>query len=196
MVRHSRQHVRELADGVRESPRYPVPVLRDSAQGGHEHRHDADQRRAAADALHPAVRAGRLRRPMFHRLRHRRVAGRGGAAHRRRHLHEDRRHRLGPDEDRLQNQGRRCAQPRRDCRLHGRQCRRLGRPLGRRIRNLRRHRRRADLVHPARRVEPRCAGPAPGLDLHDAHRDGGRLRRLVSRQRGAGEEPVPRRRRR
>jgi hypothetical protein len=34
-----------------------------------------------------------------------------GAAHRRRHLHQDRRHRLRPDEDRLQDQGRRRAQP-------------------------------------------------------------------------------------
>ena len=39
-----------------------VPVLRDSAQGRHEHRHDAHQRRAAADARHPAVHPGRLRR--------------------------------------------------------------------------------------------------------------------------------------
>ena len=46
---------------------------------------------------------------LLHRLRDRRVARRLGAAHRRRHLHQDRRHRLGPDEDRLQHQGRRCA---------------------------------------------------------------------------------------
>jgi K(+)-stimulated pyrophosphate-energized sodium pump len=32
---------------------------------------------------------GRLRRAVFHRLRHRRVTGRVGAAHRRRHLHQD-----------------------------------------------------------------------------------------------------------
>ena len=70
----------------------------------------------------------RLRRPLLHRLRHRRVAGRRGAAHRRRHLHQDRRHRLGPDEDRLQHQGRRRAQPGRHRRLHRRQRRRLGRP--------------------------------------------------------------------
>ena len=77
--------------------------------------------------VHPAVHPRRLRRPLLHRLRHRRVAGRGGAAHRRRHLHEDRRHRLGPDEDRLQDQGRRRAQPRRHRGLHGRQRGRLGR---------------------------------------------------------------------
>jgi K(+)-stimulated pyrophosphate-energized sodium pump len=44
------------------------------------------------------------------------------------HLHEDRRHRVGPDEDRLQDQGRRRAQPRRHRGLHGRQRGRLGRP--------------------------------------------------------------------
>ena len=78
--------------------------------------------------VHPALRAARLRRRLLHRLRHRRVAGRLGAAHRRRHLHQDRRHRLRPDEDRLQHQGRRRAQPRRHRRLHRRQRRRLGRP--------------------------------------------------------------------
>ncbi len=31
---------------------------------------------------------------LFHRLRHRRIIGRGGPPHRRRHLHQDRRHRL------------------------------------------------------------------------------------------------------
>ena len=131
--------------------RQAVSLLRDSAQGRHEHRHDADQRRAAAHADHPAVHPGRLRGPVLHRLRDRRVARRRGAAHRRRHLHEDRRHRRRPDEDRLQDQGRRRAQSGRHRRLHGRQRRRLGRPVGRRLRDLRRHRRRADLVHPARR---------------------------------------------
>ena len=102
------------------------------------------------DALHPAVHPGRLRRPLLHRLRDRRVARRRGAAHRRRHLHQDRRHRLGPDEDRLQHQGRRRAQPGRDRRLRRRQRGRLGRPERRRLRDLRRHRRRADHLHPAR----------------------------------------------
>ena len=63
-------------------------------------------------------------------------------------------------------------------------------PVGRRVRDLRRHRRRADLVHPARRQQPDDAGPAAGLDLHDAHRDGGRLRRLVPGQRGDGQGAV------
>ena len=94
---------------------------------------------------------GRLRRLLLHRLRHRRVARRRGAAHRRRHLHQDCRHRRRPDEDRLQHQGRRRAQPGRHRRLHRRQRRRLGRPERRRLRDLRRHRRRADLVHPASR---------------------------------------------
>ena len=87
---------------------------------------------------------------LLHRLRDRRVARRRGAAHRRRHLHEDRRHRRRPDEDRLQHQGRRRAEPGRDRGLHGRQRRRLGRPERGRLRDLRRHRRRADLVHPRR----------------------------------------------
>ena len=39
----------------------PQFVLCDSAQGRHEHRHDADQRRTAADAVHPAVHSRRLR---------------------------------------------------------------------------------------------------------------------------------------
>ena len=105
--------------------------------------------------VHPALHPGRLRRPVLHRLRHRRVARRRGAAHRRRHLHQDRRHRLRPDEDRLQHQGRRRAQPGRHRRLHRRQRGRLGRPERRRLRDLRRHRRRAHHVHPARRARAR-----------------------------------------
>ncbi len=57
LVRHPGEHLREFAHRVREPARQAVPVLRHPAQGGHEHRHAADQRRAAADALHPAVRA-------------------------------------------------------------------------------------------------------------------------------------------
>ncbi len=123
--------------------------------------------------VHPA----RLRRPVLHRLRHRRVARRLGAAHRRRHLHEDRRHRLRPHEDRLQDQGRRRAQPRRHRRLHRRQRRRLGRP----------HRPTASrpTASPASRSSPSScsrsqdptrAGPAPRLDLRHAHHDDHRHR--------------------
>ena len=128
--------------------------------------------------VHPALRAARLRRPLLHRLRHRRVAGRLGAAHRRRHLHQDRRHRLRPDEDRLQHQGRRRAQPGRHRRLHRRQRRRLGRP----------HAPTASrpTASPASRSSPSScsrssdadgAGPAAGLDLRDAHHDDHRQRR-------------------
>ena len=46
VVRHSRQHVRELAHGVREPSRQAVSLLRDSAQRGNEHRDAADQHRA------------------------------------------------------------------------------------------------------------------------------------------------------
>ena len=125
-------------------PTYAIPL-----KAGMSDRHAADHHRAGDHALHPALRPGRLRRRLLHRLRHRRIAGRRGAAHRRRHLHQDRRHRLRPDEDRLQHQGRRRPQPRRHRRLHRRQRRRLGGPDGRRLRDLRRHRRGADHLHPA-----------------------------------------------
>ena len=57
LVRHPHQHVRQLAHRLRR-PRGPaLPLLRDSAQGRHEHRHAAHLDRAAADAdgaaLHP-----------------------------------------------------------------------------------------------------------------------------------------------
>ena len=45
-------------------------------------------------------------RPVLHRLCHRRIARRGGAAHLRRHLHQNRRHRQRPDENRFQPAGR------------------------------------------------------------------------------------------
>ena len=177
VVRHPREHLRQLPHRVRQPRRQALPGVRDSAQGGHEHRHAADQRRAADHALHPALHPGRLRRPVLHRLRDRRVAGRRGAAHRRRHLHQDRRHRLGPDEDRLQHQGRRRAQPGRDCRLHRRQRRRLGGPQRRRLRDLRRDRRRAHHLHPAGGERPGHPGAAAGLDLRDARDDDHRQRR-------------------
>ena len=62
VVRHPHQHVRQLAHRVRQPRGQAVPVLRDPAQGRHEHRHAADQRRAVPDALHPAVHPRRLRR--------------------------------------------------------------------------------------------------------------------------------------
>ena len=172
LVRHPREHLRELARRVRRPARPAVSDLRDSAAGRHEHRDAAHQRRAVHDALHPAVHPGGLRRLLLHRLRHRRVARRGGAAHRGRHLHEDRRHRRRPDEDRLQHQGRRRAQPRRHRGLHRRQRGRLGRPERRRLRDLRRHRRRAHLVHPRRGEGPGRPGPAARLDLRHARDDG------------------------
>ena len=64
-------------------------------------------------------------------------------------------------------------------------------PIGRRLRDLRRHRRRAHHLHPARAShDPTRPGPAARLDLRDAHRDGRRQRRLLLRQR----ERSPRRR--
>ena len=193
VVRHPRQHVRQLARGVRRPEGHAVSDLRDSAQRRDEHRHAAHQRRAVPDALHPALHSRRLRRRLFHRLRHRRVARRLGAQHRRRHLHQDRRHRLRPDEDRLQHQGRRRAQSGRHRRLHRRQRGRLGRAERRRLRDLRRDRCRADLVHPGggdRRLGP---GPAPRLDLRHARRHDRRQRRVVPAQRRVGEGQLRRR---
>ena len=118
LVRHPHQHVREQPHGVRQPPRQAVPVLPDPPDVGHEHRHAADQRRAARHAADPALHPQGLRGAGLHRLRHRRVAGRRRAADRRRYLHQDRRHRLRPDEDRLRHQGRRRAQPGRHRRLH------------------------------------------------------------------------------
>ena len=120
LVRHSREHLRQLAHGVRQPARQTVSLLRDSVAGRHEHRHAADQRGTVPDAVHPVVHSGRLCRAVLYRIRHRRVSGRGGAARGRRNLHQDRRHRRGPDEDRFQDQRRRRAQPRRDCGLHRR----------------------------------------------------------------------------
>ena len=76
---------------------------------------------------------GRLRGAVLHRICDRRIAGRGGLARGGRHLHEDRRYRRGLDEDRVQDQGRRRAQPGRDCGLHGRQRGRFGWTVGGRI---------------------------------------------------------------
>ena len=140
LVRHADQHLRELADGVRE-PRGPAATrLLHPARVGHEHRDAAHQRGALPDAVHPALRPGGVRGAVLHRLRDRGVPRRGGPPDRGRDLHEDRGHRLGPDEDRLQHQGGRRAEPGRHRRLHGRQRRRLGRPDRRRLRDLRRDR--------------------------------------------------------
>ncbi len=140
--------------------------------------------------VHPAVHPRRLRRPVLHRLRDRRVAGRRGAAHRRRHLHQDRRHRLRPDEDRVQHQGRRRAQPGRDRRLHRRQRRRLGRAERRRLRDLRRDRRGAHHLHHAGRARGGQPGPAARLDLRHAHHDDHCERRVVPAQRGHRQGPL------
>ena len=42
VVRHSRQHLRQLAHRVCRTARQAVSHLRHSAEGRHEHRHDAD----------------------------------------------------------------------------------------------------------------------------------------------------------
>ena len=50
LVRHPRQHLRQLPHRVRQPAGQAVPDLRHPAQGRHEHRHAAHQRRAADDA--------------------------------------------------------------------------------------------------------------------------------------------------
>ena len=80
VVRYSRQHVRELPRRVREPAWQAVSHLRDSAARGHEHRHAAHQRRTAADADDSAVHSRQPGGRLLHRIRHRRVARRGGAA--------------------------------------------------------------------------------------------------------------------
>ena len=141
LVRDPGQHLRQLAHGLRRAARQALPLLRRSRS-------------------RPGMSIGMLlisielflmlcvllfiprdyAYPCFIGFAIGESLGASRAAHRGRHLHQDRRHRLGPDEDRLQHQGRRRAQPGRDRRLHRRQRRRLGRPDGRRLRDLRRHR--------------------------------------------------------
>ena len=101
---------------------------------------------------------------------------------------------IGPDEDRVQDQGRRRAQPGRHRRLHGRQRRRFGGPLGRRLRNLRRHRRRADHLHPAGGHQTAGSGAVAGLDLLHARHDGDRLGGRLLRQRRHRQGPLRQRR--
>ena len=57
LVRHSREHLRQLAHCLRRAARQAVSDLCHSAEGRHEHRHDADLGRAADHALHPVVRS-------------------------------------------------------------------------------------------------------------------------------------------
>ena len=63
--------------------------------------------------------------------------------------------------------------PGRHRRLHRRQCWRLSWSQRRRLRNLRRHRRGADHLHPAGRERSEGPGAVAGLDLHHAHHDAG-----------------------
>ena len=53
----------------------PYPLLCDSAEGRHEHRHVADLGRTAHHALHSPVHPERICRPLLHRLRYWRIAG-------------------------------------------------------------------------------------------------------------------------
>ena len=192
LVRHPHQHAGQLAHGLRQPGRQGVPGLRDPPARGHERGDDADLGRAGLHARHPALHPRRIRGRLLPGLRHRGVARRLRAAHRRRHLHEDRGHRLRPDEDRLQDQGGRRAQPRRDRGLRGRQRGRLRGPHRGRVRDLRRHGRGADLLHHAGRLRPARAGAAPGLDLRDARDDGDRLGPGLPGQRGPDPAPATR----
>ncbi len=146
VVRHSHQHGRQFPHGLFRAQRQSARHARHPAELRHERRPAARRGGTVLHDLHPGVPAARTGRAVLHRLRHRRIARRVRAPHLRRHLHQDRRHRLRPDEDRFQTARRRSEESRRDRGLHRRQCRRFRRPDGGRLRNLRRHRRRADRV--------------------------------------------------
>ena len=74
-------------------PGKPYPVYQIPLEAGMSIGMMLISRRTADHAVYFAVRSRRLRRAVLHRIRHRRIAGRSGAAHRGRHLHQDRRHR-------------------------------------------------------------------------------------------------------
>jgi len=97
-------------------------------------------------------------------------------------LHEDCGYRLRPDEDRLQDQGRRRAQSGRHRGLHGRQRGRFGWPIGRRFRDLRCDRRGVDHLHPAGCQGTFGSGAVAGVDLRHAQHDDDRFRRWLLRQ--------------
>ena len=119
-------------------------------------------------------------RRLVPRLRDRRVARRLGAAYRRRYLHQDRRHRLRPDEGRLQDQEDDPRNPGVIADCTGDNAGDSVGPTAGRLRDLRRHRRRADLLHRAR-GHARVQGAAPGVDLHHAHTHDRHLDRVASR---------------
>ena len=58
VVWNSREHICQQPDGIRGIARETLSMFCDSAEGGHEHRHDADLGRAADHAVHSSVRPG------------------------------------------------------------------------------------------------------------------------------------------
>ena len=132
----------------------------------------------------------RLRGPVFHRLRHRRVARRGGPPHRRRIFTKiaD----IGSDlmkivfkikEDDARNPGVIA-----DCTGDN-----AGDSVGPSADGFETYGVTGVALItfiPARGQQPHRIGPAACLDLHDAHRHGDRLRRFVSAERGDREEPA------
>jgi hypothetical protein len=91
LVRHPGQHLRQLPDRLRGPAREAVGRGLDPPPRGHVDRPLPDLARAGDDGHHPALPPAQHRRLLLPRLRDRRVAGRLGAPHRGRHLHEDRR---------------------------------------------------------------------------------------------------------
>ncbi len=107
---------RQLPDGVRLAGGQAVGRGQHPAAGRHEHRALPQLAGAHHDGDHPAVRAPRDRptssaSPSASRCASARCASPAASS-------QDRRHRLRPHENRLQDQGGRPAQPRRHRRLH------------------------------------------------------------------------------
>jgi len=108
VVRHPDEHVRQLAHAFAGLKGKPYPTMR--SPQGRMSIGCSDRRRAGPHADHPPLRPREMAVPASSASPSA-SRWRGGAANRGRHLHQDRRHRLRPHEDRLQDQETTCATP-------------------------------------------------------------------------------------